>query len=816
MSRYNTHSPCALGPEWFPTIEGSVRLDGDLVAAGTVLTSQVAETITDVWIALAYTSGDLTGFELEIYDASDLPGNQTVTDIFRPGDDALKVDSYGWDGSSLLTPTDTLYTLINEATLTPGTYNGRAVADADWISPIFGAGAQYGCRFASVAGSVANRNIVSVTLKANVAELIDRYLVEGGEIVAFVTIADQTFYGRPAQVVGSGSGFQPAQLISSTWWANPNTGVSWKPQDVDEFDASGGSSYAGWIIKPTGTSNNLTVIFQGWLEVTYLDETDKRVAVGALAPPDDRWGWQSMTITAPDGTADWSKANATDYLFLLRRRVGAGYVDWRYVADLTREPIDPAWQRVTPRLYRETFTLARTGADRRGQYAILLERSDTAMSIDSQPYRSISDDTAPTATHEWTNVNASEELQQDVTTVGSLDYGFARWLCRWENTRPDGDLTVGVYRRSDDVQMGTDIVISPDDLSPPRTGWQVMDGEFGPVTLAAATQYYVKFSSPATDGSGWRVQVMSTMLDTDPGGPPVAAYDQTFGGTTDVAWPDGVAVDALDACVTIHTQDDPVADLTAAEVQVADCLTYVSVTWTAAEEGDCGALVGYELDRYSTLVERWQRIAELAPDVTSFDDYEARRSGDVEYRIRTRRDDGSASPWAELAEPLERTPTCCGYVIASNEAPEYALWYDDVVGPDGRRLSFPDQRSLLTFYGRDFAVGFGGLEQGGDEFTIDVLVASDGGVNGTPEVTTHGPEAFWPLRWLVGSMKIPAVGTKLAVSYLAVLDSFGSQWFAEVQIVAATFNERVGSYEATLRVRQVTDTPSVIIDAGGA
>jgi hypothetical protein len=815
MAAYNDNTPCTIGTEWMPTIEGVDRLAGDHQVAGALLTSTVTETVESVHVGLTGNAGEDSGWELEIYEADDLPGTDLGIAIYRPACDAENVDAYGWDGSVL--SQSNLWDTINDLTLTPDTYLGRAVADNDWVAPIFGAGAEYSFRVDGIDGTLDGKNITRVRLRAKVSEIVVEALVEGATFTPYLEHDGRRAFGEPRTFSGE-PGLGDAWGLTHDWWANPFTGGSWKPADVDGFDCDNDDYSAGWIIKATGTSNNTAVVMQGYLQIEYLDETDKRVAVGTLTEPDGQVGWHSFDLFEPDGSAGWSKVNGTEYLFVFRRRVGTGYADWRYLVDQEHgNPDTPAWSRVTPTLYPSTLTVKEAGDTQPGMHAIILELAASAVSADSQPYLSINDDGGPGARfqHDWTKVNTSQGVIQEFTTAGAASYGAIRFVASWESQRPAHPLLVRIKRRSTSAQQGSVLTIDPLDLTPSRARMQVVEAYIpgGPIALLATTQYFVEFSSAAPAGQGWRVQVLSTLVDTEPGGPPVAAYGRTRGGTTDVAQIGGAEYPSLDVAVTVATLS-PAPTNVAALIVSSGCFDEAQITWTATDvtAAGCGDFLAYEIERTSDGGATWERIGSIDDeDATEFVDVEGPRGVNTQYRVRTRRDDQSFSLWG-TSNGVTRSVSCCGYILASNEARDWSLFVTDI-GPQ-RSWEFPDRRRFHFLAGRDYGVGFGEIEQRGAHFTFEGLVAALGAEGGVIELVEGGIQNFDALRWLLADAKDPDVGTKLALSYVAVCDEKGNRWLADVSILDARADGENGQHIATIRVRPVRDTPSVVTDGG--
>lgn len=820
---WNPGAPeCVYGIQWFPKSEPTRRVAGDIDLLGSVLHSTVTETIDSVWLALGTftpfgSAIRKTGAFVEIYDASNLGVASKLRSVFRPAADAHNYQAYGWGqvlSPSISPPTQTdLYRFVNNATRTAGTWpSGVSVDDNTLIFPTFGRACTYGATYSGLSGTFTGKRILSVELHLNVAEYVDLAFVSAAGFKPFLQIGGAgTFFG-PTKTVSSRDG---SVDVVATFHRNPRTGCPWFVSELEDFE-TGGTSYTGVTILSTGSSNNLGVIQQMWLEVVY-EDVETREAIGCISPIGLTAGWNEATLLQPDGTPSWSKAASTDYLFTvgsgkaLGLSASANYVDVRYL--LGDEAPPHVWSFAEVSLRSRTLRPDSYSEEGNGGLSILLEDNGGAISEDSQPYMSVNNDIAEGEQNYWTRVNSGQTLQQEFTPTANDDLSWFRLLVRQEDVDVEASLTIAVRRRSDSSLISSLESITSDDLLPPRfgpPGWQVVEGEFAtPASVVSATQYYVEIASAATQGQAWEVQVLSALLVGDDGGPPAGVEDALFGNGTDQATVDGTEYDELTVAVTVHTQSDGPSNVTAVEVEDDTCLSHVLIGWTPPTlPAEC-AFALTEIERYDARSGEWERIAEITDEsVDQFTDYEFRRGVETTYRIRVRREDGSPSEWTE-ATPLTVEMDCCGYVFASNAAPELAVWADDAV--DGtREYEFPENVELLELSGRNYAVEFHELEFRGTRFSTVLILASEGGVNGTEPTTTPGVRVF---EAILEKFR-PSLGATLP--YITVTTKDGDRWFASVKTPRGTRLELEGTYLQVVDVVETTDVPYVVDAVAGS
>lgn len=799
---FNESEPCALGVEWFVESKALQPIASDTApnfATEVRVSSTQAETVDRLWW---FTHREARGrYEVEVYEDGSFSGGASQTDTYRPTLDVNDVDGWGWSEGGGLSDVD-LYAQVDGAAFTPGTYNGRAVQDDSWLSPLFGQAMEATFRTSGIAGDFTNRRIVSVTVEARVDLLVDYYLVAAGSVTPLLVIDGVRYLGNTVTVSGERSG---GTRVATSWRYNPATGCSWRETDLDEFDDYSGTWAFGWVLGATGSSNNLVVLYQGWLDVLS-EADDPRVALGCV----DRMtpGWNSVDLEEPDGTPGWPKANGTDYIVSIRAR--DPYIGFDPLVPILADPRQPCpspVEGVEPAYNRRTRMLDRIDETTLACPALLLEDSYGAVSTDSQPYTLLGDD--PVDQLGWdtdlTRVYASHDIEQDVTTPADT-YSWLRCLVCTESTDTADDLTVGIYDRATDTLQGS-VTFTVDDLAWPRTAWQIMEDTPGLLALGAA-QHYLRFSCPAASGLGWRVQAISCYPEAAADGPPPAGTEAvTWGGTTDTLWVDGAQHTHADACATIHTAPDTPAGFTAAAAGEVDCVDWIELAWTPTSVNDCGlGFLRYEIDRSDDAGATWQRIADITDEaVASFDDYESLRNTAARYRMRVRRVDGAPSAWT-ATQTATAAMTCCGYVLTSNEEPDLTVWYDDL---RPRRYEFLENATELQLHGRDYQVQFRELEDRGDRFQVELLVAAEGGVGGTVAASPEGRRVFDPLLVLAGNKRDRDTGEKVSVSYVCVHDSDGNRWFASLRTPTGVRTEPGGQYVLDVVVVEVTDVPSV-------
>ncbi len=833
MALWNPNEPCLLGLEWAPITEPNLKVAGDLVVGGQALTSELTENVDAIWLYLnKYRAGRDGGIAVEVYREDTLPGSSSLRTVHYPTADALALDTHGWNGSSR-DDSGPFYSHIDNPTLVPAWYQGRWIPDSTFTFPIFGTGHEHAVHFGNIVGSPAvTSQVTKVRLEAQASELVAYKLVESATFVPYLEIDGVRYFGTPRTITGEKKGgFE----VAHDWYGNPHTGSPWLGSDIVKFDSVNSEASGGWIVKATGSSNNLPCIFRGRLEIEYLASGEAREAVGFLDAGDiaasKAHGWTRFPLQQPAGTAWWAKTAAVDYVILMRRTSGAADIRWRYLTGTNVVPPPPDTHRLrTPRLWKSTRTPARWGGARRKEsYSFALEVAG-GTSPDSQPYLSINGDHSAFQgfSKPYPEVHKDQAIGQTFTVPAPDDYGFISAWVRTQSATTTEPLVLSLRTYPGGVQQGSDIVVDVEDLKIPRTSWQQIKVVLPEISVPLVAQQYriEAHADAAPDGDGWEIAAPSSVAHTYS---PPGVEAATFGGSTDShGWkqpPSGgiVANPGVDLSMTLRTIPDPVTGLAAAEVPLdaEGCVNAVRLTWDEEVPSDCGGFGWYEIQRTdahprsidAAAAQIWQLIGAVAEsDTLDFYDTECRREVENQYRIRVVRLDGAPSQWSE---PVVITPAmpCCGYVFASNEAIELTTWYDDLAR---RRYQFPGaDKETRRFMGRNYAISFGEAEDSGDVFSIDLYVSGLGSLGGSREASAAadiGRRAFQPLLVLAQTQRPYGEQAKVALSYVAVCDSDGERWFASLEAGRATRDAAEGDQHIIeMTATEVSGSPSVAV-----
>lgn len=822
MTAFNPHDPCAVGLEWFVDTQALQAVSSDVADTHTAevkVASTATETVDALWFFSARAPKgkyEISIFEYDSFAAAVTGSGSITTNTHRPGADHYGVNAFGWSQSGGLEAYGSLYARINEATFTPGTYNvgtpePRNVQDNSWISPIYGKGCEYACKFTGLSGAYANKQIVDVTVKARADLLVAYSLVNSGTLTPFLSIGGVRYLGPSYTLAGEQTG---GYAIDHTWYANPATGCAWTPDDVELFDSSGGSYAAGWIIGPTGSANNLVVLYQGWLEVRTVAEN--RVATGCLQLAGA--GWNRAELRTPAGSLGWSKTAGTDYVISLRSRKSSPGNDVMLPVLMDSRQVCPSQiTGLSVQFSPYTKLLDSIRAESRVTPAMVLEVASAA-SVDSQPYTWAGDEYIEgvrTGADDTTRVYVGHALRQHLT-VPAGDFAFIRALIACDAGVPSEPLYADLYTTPGDVLVTT-VTIDPSDIRGAPTKWRVIEKTFGPETIASGA-YYLQFRSDAAQGAGWRVQCLST-LDVGVARSPFLGFfaDTSMGGMTDRAEAyDGTSYpyQRMDLCATIHQVVEPPGSFSVVTTPITGTpsIEYAQLSWASEPATGCGSqFIQYEIERTEDGGTTWAPIAVLDQlATTSFADYELVRNAAVQYRIRVRRADQACSFWV-TSDPVTAAMPVDGFLFTSNQAPEWTCWYEDL---EDRKIKFQENVSLVQLAGRDFQTGFRELEARGDSFDLRLLVAADrmAALCGTSEATTDGSAVFVPMRVLVGNMRDPATGEKVTTAYTAAITR-EDRWFGLVQLGSGTRKEPAGRYYIDASFTQTTDVPAIATEA---
>lgn len=214
----------------------------------------------------------------------------------------------------------------------------------------------------------------------------------------------------------------------------------------------------------------------------------------------------------------------------------------------------------------------------------------------------------------------------------------------------------------------------------------------------------------------------------------------------------------------------------------------------------------YELQRMDQLTE-WATIMKAtSPDVTGFNDFEARTDMLSSYRIRAVDIYDFPGQWSSTVSVSLISPGVSGsclsdahvMIFTTNERQDgssnlaYSNAWESQVSED---FSFAEAgfTQLQPMYDRDFFTAFRPTERGGDQFSRTVLVQAAA----ISPATLPGFRALSDMAWD-------------DVSYICVRDEDGNRWFANVNVPAGTVQNRRRLYMATVQIVEVTDTPSPV------
>lgn len=857
-TNFNPYSPHALGLEWFATQEGRPDVPPNGILPGMTMLSRYTEEI-EYAQPFVFRSGAKGFWLMEVYDVDNIPAAVLTTNAFLPGADVRVIDAYGWgDFDPAGTQLD-IYQALDNLELEPGIWpnSGEDVDNDEFIFNLYGAGYEYSCQFADLAGAYSTEQIVSIELWANVKEFIFSRQVSPMSIRPFLHIGGRHYWGDKVTIEGD-----TQQEVSWSWETNPANGSTWTLAALEEF-AVGGDYSAGWAVDQTGSANNLTTIMQGQLRVVDAG-ADPRVALGMVPnqPPlgDVRQdGWPLVGLATPTG-GFWEKQAGTTYLFLMRRTAGPGWLQWRY---LTQPEVDvPGTLRLRgtsvqlqPYSYRPITPIEEDHPDR--GYGLLLRKvsGSNKQSLDSQPYASLNDDSpgSPsvppafvTQRAFWTRVHAAgpvtgqgiTEIEQEFTPVITTEYGYIRLLCRLVPSGPSGvlqpddmhRLVVRIYDRATDTQQGMTAFVYAADLNEDRTDFQEVGLKIPGVVLNAGTQYYIRVSTAAPAGGigTWAVQVLSAVPFQRNNPPLVNTGTASTGGQTDAytlisdgdyagRWPE------LDACIVIHTlpaevtgfaaaaSPEPVGTEACSTGDADDAVNYIELSWdsTSVPANEGGGFSHYEIQRDDGDGDGFKTISEITDQTcNSATDDEGRIGCTLIYRIRVVRVDGSPSDWSEEVE-VSLTMNVGGFVFTSNFVPSRRVWYQDT---NPRRFEFLANQVNRQFYGRDGSVTYQETEDRYDRIPADLIVDQSEyrcqalEDEGCPSDQV-GRRVFDPLLVLAGNKKDHDLKAKIALPYICVRDRHGNRWFCAIETPTGEISIET-LYTLSIIMTETTQTPA--------
>lgn len=837
MSKYNVHSPCVVGNEFYVDNPWRLPITSDVIDSAT-LDDKIVSTVTENISAIAYymdfqgsTQDSLNDegngvWEVEIWPYDDFGSGLTVAP-FLPGQTA-NFDGYVIEnGNAHYEYVDPYPYLQNMTPENPQEVLGQTYCNESWIQPKNGGQMFVGLKTADSMASLAGKQIISVRIKV----AVDQIIMWGSDIAGAQVTPFLNPYVRSEGTPYSYQGRQGSQstykIISSEWLVNPDTGASWQIEDVQKFHTSGPSAYYfGAKISANGAIYRPPMIYAIWMEVTYRDP-ESRLARGVIRNLEP--GWNTIAPIKDFDGNPWPKQADEDYYITLRRRQGNGSAAAIVLSSLGSNQAvvnqnTPVMGVLTNYSTRTRLPISIVNDDA-GACGLVLIREDDLYSADSQVYAVADGEYVPALglNNQWSMVNVARDIRQTLIIPDTDDYGLYSFLCRVPSEVTTHTLTMTLRSAVDDSILGGPVNVTPGQLNKklPYGRFQKITGIFeqAPIALNEDDEVYFEFTAggPNHPNVSWRVQVLSALDPSGPGGlgEPVGwltyggdeqCYQYRFGGDTeftDVPW--------ADICAKLTKIPDPMTGLAATPVWVDgdEGKPAINLSWDPSiVDESCPGFLAYAIVRSDDGGLTWNLIASITdPEVTVIQDQECLINFESQYRARVIRQDGMGGAWSD-AVSATATSTRGGYCYSSNEAPDWIVWYEDL---PPREYTFVNNTVAHQLADRDKQVVIRELEDRGDMMTIHALLSGFGGRGGvqTPP-SPEGPRQFDPLRILSGAKRNPATGEKVTTSYVCVRDRHGSRWFAAINIGAGTRNApRANMYTADVQVIEVTDIPSV-------
>lgn len=846
VTNYNSQTPCVVGLQWFPTLRSSHVLASDLDTIAMVLTASDTANIAQVWPFISSVDGQ-SCVSLEIFDvtagdptldpltqttyypSSDLYVTPAVYPSLPPPFDGVTqaVGAYGpMFGYDVVAGKDgPFWQVLDSVALTPWvwTNSGAPVANDEFIFNFFGRGFDIAEQFASVAGSQAGNWVTRVRSRAVCAQYLDLGATGAIQVTPYLWVNGIKYTpggpsGNGAQSISASQG--PVEVVYD-WFADPSTGLPWTSDAIDRFDTSivgDERTGFGWIVNPTGSSNNLATILQAQLIVESAP-TDPRIGIASLCA-DVNGGWQQFEVRDP-ATGNVSPVPfvaGNDYLFLFRRSAGTGRLGFAFMDSTTALPGPPLWTSETVKLDPVTHRPTQFGSLLTPAYAVALVKDDTDPSVDSQPYMTRSRvnaiDAFPLLNEYFDNspVNVDRSMQQEFTPTANGDYEWLSVQLAMVGPQTDGDLSIVIRDQASDTAQAAAVVITFEDLSVPRQSWQTIGARIpiAPASLTSGTQYYFDVTSTAAADQGWLVQVLETGNEPPPAGPPTGTFVATFGaGINGLTIGDPpTEYQTKTACINIAESPDTPTGFDAINSGESCCIEYVTLLWDEATFIECGGFLAYELQRRNPDGD-WQRIAYITDRaVTFFDDWEAPFNLEVEYRMRVFQVYGpSPSDWTETVTATSVT-SCCGLLLTSNVSPDLSVFYPDVyTGDPVRDFTFLENRQVFQPQDRNFQVVYRELEDRGVQFAPTLRVRADHlpcGPGCANPATGAGIKVFDPLKAIC----------RAGLPYVCVKNESGDVWYTAIttptghwQQTGREIDGPVAVYTMDVEIIEVTDTP---------
>lgn len=817
MTTWNPYSPGALGLQWRPLHEVRPVLSSLLVPVGALLESSTTETVDAAWFFAVNSTGSAPeAYQVDIFEDGVFPDSTDTEVVAYPSSCPGQIGAETWNGSVIGVTNQDAF--VDSVTQTPVTMYGGGTVDDDFLFNHTGHEWFAGFTYDGLAASLAGKHIISVRQTARFQPVSATGEAQSMTVQPYMIFAGITYFGDIQTVSGTVPG---GHLITYDWWTHPKALRGWQPADLAEFDVGVNTAAIGWFIRPTGSSLVYALMFQTDVRVRHAG-TDQREAFGSITltqqvageladPP----GWFRVVLQEPDATPGWPKAAGVDYRVTISRltaRSGGKQVHVQTLSgpDGDLGPIN-GWSRLDVKkrsTNRLPYSATAPDDGRSGAPTVALEVAG-AVSLESQPYAMLDIDSL---------VYTGVDFRQYFTTPGTLPvaaFPLVRALLGRVGPTASGDLTIRIRRAADGVQLGSTITVTPEDFEDdPDTGDQTYYALYKTIirqmataaTLATSTQYYFHVQSDAAEQeTGWRIETARAIPGVFADTPPTGVSAATFGGVADRVVITGSSHTDSDACLTLMTLPVAPTNLTA-QAAGTGCIRYAQLDWDTTALGADHAY--YQLQRRDEDGD-WADIATIEDEaVTSFDDYELRRGREAEYRLRVVRVDTAPSEWTATATATVTAP-CCGYVLTTNQEPGWSLWADDWSEGE-RETELAQAVELVSFYDRDYQVGFFELENRGAQMARTLVVAVERSKDGTAATTTEGLATFADLLRLCRPTQTGVL------PYVCVHEETGDRWFATIKTPKVKRRLPGGLYTVDVEIIEVTATPSPVVVPSGS
>jgi hypothetical protein len=779
MPNWNPSAPNTIGLEWDVATESVTPLSSTNACAAWLCASTVAETISTIYVPLSWT-GPSTGYgklAIDVYDLADTgAGAPAVTSRYAPNTTQANNNlfaPYPW--SSVTT---TAHTYVDE----------EPYADSDYLAFASSSSCRFEFGSAAFTGSVQSVafEIRAMGYSGGAPRLNVQLYKNGAYKAALGTLAP------PADSDDAGPNFPRFTTYTlGPFTTNPDTGLAWTAADVASFDTA-------------GTGYSLAFVWQsGLVGVSYVSMVvktagvDKRKATGSTATQTTLpSGFQTNTPVTL--ASSWSKAAATNYLLVARRLEDpAGKA-----TTLVPQPVylataaSPAnGKSYSTAIDASGFLTAVGTGDATKTYPFWLGTSGGAISVDSQPYW----DLAAKPCH------TSSTLKQGVAGASAQAYKAVRAMVAYSAALPPtADLVVKLKRTSDNVQLGGNGTVTVAAAAATATTGTVVDATYGSLafklvsvdlassgTLAAATDYYLEFTSSSSASNPWFVLMLDATASH------ALTGNQTYQGSTDQATVAGTGIAQGDFLARIGAAPAAPSSITVTNTTAtinATTLDYAAISWVNG--GSLGsAFARWEIERSEDGGTTWSQAGTISTEATvSFADYYGRRSNPNKYRVRIVRSDGVTSDWTTQTGTV--TPAAVAgarVVFTSNAAPGLTVGYV----PDGNDAAYDflsaSEAVQMRLHARDFTATFKPLEQRGIAWTFTLQVW----VGQTAPPAGSGVAAFSALRALAESSTTTEVCMHTGDGerfYGAIVVPSGNRSVAEgIYLAPVTFTQSAAS-----------------------